>query len=175
MWQLFIVTFLDWWGNPIWSSLIHFGQIWSKKIRNKTAIFILFKNVSTLYTNILWYMQPLKSSQTQTDRRRQTQKDGNTHRHRSSNSSLDIQYKGFIQCGLSMMSWVDPYSFIESIHTLNKKIWIDSNLTVWLDSIKGYQLTQDVIDGPHCTIVLLQSPILSLKSVVSELRGKAFF
>ena len=37
-------------------------------------------------------MQPLKSSQTQTDRRRQTQKDGNTHRHRSSNSSLDIFY-----------------------------------------------------------------------------------
>ena len=57
----------------------------------------------------------------------------------------------YIQCGLSMMSWVDPYSFIESIHTLNKKIWIDSNLTVWIDSIKGYQLTQDVIDGPHCT------------------------
>ena len=86
MWQLSIVTFLDWWEiqfDQVWSSLIHFGQIWSKKIKNKTAIFILFKNVTTLYTNILWYMQPLKSSQTQTDA------DGNVHRHRSSNSSLD--------------------------------------------------------------------------------------
>ena len=52
MWQIFIATFLDWWGNPIWSSLIHFGQIWSKKIKNKTAIFILSVNVTTFYRNI---------------------------------------------------------------------------------------------------------------------------
>ena len=61
MWQLFIATFLDWWGNPIWSSLIkfdqvwssliHFGLIWSKKIKNKTAIFILSVSV-TFYSNI---------------------------------------------------------------------------------------------------------------------------
>ena len=38
--------------NPIWSSLIHFGQIWSKKIKNKTAIFILSVNVTTFYSNI---------------------------------------------------------------------------------------------------------------------------
>ena len=36
------------------SSLIHFGLIWSKKIKNRTAIFIPFKNVTTLYTNIFW-------------------------------------------------------------------------------------------------------------------------
>ena len=55
MWQLFIVTFFDWWEiqfDQVWSSLIHFGQIWSKKIQNKMAIFILFKNVTTYYTNI---------------------------------------------------------------------------------------------------------------------------
>ena len=38
--------------NPIWSSLIHFGQIWSIKIQNKTAIFILSVNVTTFYSNI---------------------------------------------------------------------------------------------------------------------------
>ena len=89
MWQLFIVTFFDWWEiqfDQVWSSLIHFGRIWSKKIKNKTAIFILFKNVTTLYTNIFWYVQPLKSffSDRRTDRRK-------PHRHRSSNSSLDYQ------------------------------------------------------------------------------------
>ena len=60
MWQLFIVTFLDWWEiqfDQVWSSLIHFGRIWSKKIKNKTAI----KNVTTFYTNIFWYVQPLGS------------------------------------------------------------------------------------------------------------------
>ena len=36
--------------------------------------------------------------------------------------------KLIIQCGPSMMSWVNPYSFIESLH-LNYK---------------------DVIDSPHC-------------------------
>ena len=38
--------------NQIWSSLIHFGQIWSKKIKNKTAIFILSVNVTNFYRNI---------------------------------------------------------------------------------------------------------------------------
>ena len=38
--------------NPIWSSLIHFGQIWSKKIKNKTVIFIISVNVTTFYSNI---------------------------------------------------------------------------------------------------------------------------
>ena len=38
--------------NPIWSSLIHFGQIWSKKIKNKIAIFIPSVNVTTFYSNI---------------------------------------------------------------------------------------------------------------------------
>ena len=96
MWQLFIVTFLDWWGNPIWSSLIKFDPFWTdlikknqkhgmsadgsdpKKSKNKMAIFILFKNVTTLYTNIFWYVQPLKSSQTQTDADRQTQTERRT-------------------------------------------------------------------------------------------------
>ena len=38
--------------NPIWSGLIHFGQIWSKKIKNKAVIFILSVNVTTYYCNI---------------------------------------------------------------------------------------------------------------------------
>jgi len=39
--------------NPIWSNLIHFGQIWSKKkIKNITGIFILSVNVTTYYCNI---------------------------------------------------------------------------------------------------------------------------
>ena len=64
MWQLCIVTFFDWWEiqfGQVWSSLIHFGRIWSKKIKNKTAIFILFKNVTTFHTDIFWYVQPLRS------------------------------------------------------------------------------------------------------------------
>ena len=40
----------------------------------------------------------------------------------------------YIQCGTLMMSWVNPYPFIESIHTLDKRVWIDSNLRVWIDS-----------------------------------------
>ena len=43
-------------------------QVWSildgsdpKKSKNKMAIFILFKNVTTFYTNIFWYVQPLRS------------------------------------------------------------------------------------------------------------------
>ena len=53
MWQIFIETFLDWWGNQIWSSLIKFGQVWSKKkLKNKTVIFILSVNVTTFYCNI---------------------------------------------------------------------------------------------------------------------------
>ena len=66
MWQLFIVIFLDWWEilfNQVWSSLIHFGRIWSKKIQTKTAIFILFVNVATFYSNIFWLARnPIWSS-----------------------------------------------------------------------------------------------------------------
>ena len=50
-----MVTIFDWWEiqfDQVWSSLIHFGQIWSKKIQNQTAIFILFVNVKTFYRNI---------------------------------------------------------------------------------------------------------------------------
>ena len=38
--------------NPVWSSLIKFGQIWSKIIQNRTAIVILFVSVATFYVNI---------------------------------------------------------------------------------------------------------------------------
>ena len=63
MWQLFIVTFLDWWE-------IHFDQVWSildrsdpKKIKNRTAIFIHFVNVATFYSNIFWLARnPIWSS-----------------------------------------------------------------------------------------------------------------
>ena len=47
--------------DQVWSSLIHFGQIWSKKIKHKMDIFIIFKNVTTFYSNIFWYVQPLRS------------------------------------------------------------------------------------------------------------------
>ena len=40
--------------NPIWSSLIHFGQIWSKKSKNKTVIFTLSV---TFYSNIFWLVR----------------------------------------------------------------------------------------------------------------------
>ena len=33
---------------------------------------------------------------------------------------------------------VDRQWCLESIHTLNKRVWIDSNLRVWIDSIRGY-------------------------------------
>jgi hypothetical protein len=134
MWKLFIVRFFDWWElqfDKIWSIL---DQIWSKKIKNKTAIFILsvnvttfysnilrlvrksnlikfdqvwtdliqknqkqnshfflFKNVTTLYNNIFWYVHPLGRIFfcRKTERQDRTGQDGNAHRHRSSNSSLD--------------------------------------------------------------------------------------
>ena len=88
-----IVTFFDWWEiqfNQVWSSLIHFGRIWSKKIKNKTAIFILFKNVTTLYTNIFLISAPIKKFFLQKDRQTDRQTDRRKpHRHHSSNSSLD--------------------------------------------------------------------------------------
>ena len=66
MWQLFIVTFFDWWEiqfDQFWSSFIHFGRIWSKKIKNEMAIFILFKNVTTFYSYIFWLVRnPIWSS-----------------------------------------------------------------------------------------------------------------
>ena len=73
--------------------MIKFDQVWSildrsdpKKSKNKTAIFLLFKNVTTLYTNIFCYVQPLKSFFS--DRHTYVRK---PHRHRSSNSILDIR------------------------------------------------------------------------------------
>ena len=49
--------------NPIWSSLFHFGRIWSKKIQTKTAIFTLFVNVATFYSNLFWLVRnPIWSS-----------------------------------------------------------------------------------------------------------------
>ena len=114
MWQLFIVTFFDWWEiqfDQVWSSLIHFGRIWSKKIKNKTAIFILFKNVTTLYTDIFWYVQPLKSFFS--DR---TDRHGKTHRHRSSNSSLDrigtVKFRVLKMVSDKIIYWLGRYSFI---------------------------------------------------------------
>ena len=59
-------TFFDLWEiqfDQVWSSLIHFGQIWSKKIQNQTGIFILFVNVKTFYRNTFWFVRnPIWSS-----------------------------------------------------------------------------------------------------------------
>ena len=44
LWDMpvFIVTFFRLVRNPIWSSLIHFGQIWSKKIKKQCSHFYPF-------------------------------------------------------------------------------------------------------------------------------------
>ena len=57
----------------------------------------------------------------------------------------------YLQCELSMISWVDPHCFmIESIHTIRLE-WINSNVRVWINSvIKRCGSTQDIIDGSHC-------------------------
>ena len=80
-------------------------QVWSildgsdpKKSKNKMTIFILFKNVTTFYSNIFWYVQPLRSFFAERHSERHTLK--GKHRRRRSNSSLDIgrlhgQYKIF--------------------------------------------------------------------------------
>ena len=57
------------------ASLILFGRIWSK---NKMAIFILFKNVTTFYNNIFWYVQPLRSFFLQKDTHSLRRKHGQT-------------------------------------------------------------------------------------------------
>ena len=64
-----------------------------------------------------------------------------------------------IQCGSSMTSWVDPYPFIESNRPKYKRIWIDS--------IKGCGLTQDVIDSPHCMSWHTQCNLLGNNNVIS--------
>ena len=62
-----------------------------------------------------------------------------------------------LKCGPSMMSWVDPYPFIiESIHTLRFVLIHTLFLRVWIDSIKGYGSSEDVIDGPHCIYGVLR-------------------
>ena len=59
-------------------------------------------------------------------------------------------------------------AFIESIYTLNKRVWIDSNLRVWINSIKGYGSTQDVIDGPHCMYELTPISLVGLRDLVKR-------
>ena len=46
-----------------------------KKSKNKTAIFILFKNVTTFYTNIFYHLQPLRSVILQKDPQTETRTD----------------------------------------------------------------------------------------------------
>ena len=52
------------------------------------------------------------------------------------------------------MSWVDPHPSSQKGVDRLKRVWINSNLRVWIDSIKECGLTQDVIDGPHCSFSL---------------------
>ena len=58
------------------------------------VIFILFKNVTTFYTNIFWYVQPLGSFFC---RKTDTQTETQTAR---SNSSLDVEKKPGIRPSL---------------------------------------------------------------------------
>jgi hypothetical protein len=44
-------------GQKVWSSLIHFRQIWSKKIKYQTVISILSVNVTNVYNNIFWLVK----------------------------------------------------------------------------------------------------------------------
>ena len=48
-----------------------------KKSKNKMAIFNLFENVTTFYTNIFWYVQPLRSFFLQKDTQKDFYSDGN--------------------------------------------------------------------------------------------------
>ena len=61
MWQLFIVTFIDWWEiqfDQVWSSLIHFGQIWSKKVKNIVLIWERFVEVTSQVAEFnIWNFQ----------------------------------------------------------------------------------------------------------------------
>ena len=75
-------------------------RVWSildgsdpKKSKNKMAIFNLFKNVTTFYNNIFWYVQPLRSFFC---RKTLKHSDRNTERQRRSNSSLDNPFLGGI-------------------------------------------------------------------------------
>ena len=61
------------------------------------AIFNLFKNVTTFYTNIFWYVQPLKSCF--------LQKDTQTDRRRRSISSLDFLFQAWAETFYNLYSW----------------------------------------------------------------------
>ena len=110
-------------------------QVWSildgsdpKKSKNKMAIFILFTNVKTFYTNIFWYVQPLRSVFLQKD----TQKDTHSlrrkpHRRRRSNSSLDSLQ--------ALRAWI--LEFEMSVHQICK---FDP---FWTDLIKKIQKWND--------------------------------
>ena len=55
--------------------VIHNGQIWSRKIKSKAAILILFKNVTTFYTNIKKFF--FGQTEPQTDKRTDRWNHGN--------------------------------------------------------------------------------------------------
>ena len=43
-----------------------------------------------------------------------------------------LLFESKVPCGPSMMSWVDPHPFIESIHTLlRRRVWINSRRHWW--------------------------------------------
>ena len=76
-------------------------------------------------------------------------------------NSNELTKSAKIWLSKSIFYSVDRQWRLESIHTLNKRVWIDSNLRVWIDSIQGYGSTQNVIDSPHCTNDLSQNQRLS--------------
>ena len=47
----------------------------------------------------------------------------------------------YVQCGPSMMSLVNPYPFIESIHTLLLSVWIDSTKRIRIESRHHWRST----------------------------------
>ena len=57
-----------------------------------------------------------------------------------------------LQCAPSMTSWVNPHPFIELIHALRFEsihTLLSRSTPFWEE---GCGSTQDVIDGPHCTL-----------------------
>ena len=106
--------------DSFWTDLI---QIKSK---NKMAIFILFINVTTFYSNIFWFVQPFRSFFLQKD----TQKDTHSlrqkpHRWRRSNSSLDIQ-NNLSKNGLNILGWLNNFGKMTAYFAVVQTFWTSS-------------------------------------------------
>ena len=53
------------------------------------------------------------------------------------------------------MGTVAKIKEVQIVHTGKEVLTVHTLLTGWIDSIKGYGSTQDVIDSPHCKLFLV--------------------